>query len=101
MNTRNLRSYVRRALSGERATSQSEELAPEERARETMAVQLRRAEGIDRPAFRAQTGHDLDAVADKALTLLVELGLLHDDGVRVCLTREGKYVADAVIERLL
>jgi oxygen-independent coproporphyrinogen-3 oxidase len=101
VNTRDLRSYVRRALSGEPATFQSEELAPEERARETMAVQLRRAEGIDRPAFRVQTGYDLDAVADKALTLLVELGLLHDDGVRVCLTREGKYVADAVIERLL
>src|SRR5207245_5643043 len=44
LNTRNLRGYIRRVLSGEPATFQSEELGPAERARETMAVQLRRAE---------------------------------------------------------
>src|SRR5205085_467650 len=35
LNTRNLRAYVRRALSGEPTAFQSEELPPEERARET------------------------------------------------------------------
>ena len=43
LNTRNLTAYIRRCLSGEPATMQSECLPPEERARETMAVQLRRA----------------------------------------------------------
>jgi hypothetical protein len=33
--------------------------------------------------------------------MLIDHGLLDDDGRRVCLTRQGKYVADAVIERLL
>src|SRR5207248_128309 len=37
LNTRNLRGYIRRVLSGEPATFQSEELGPAERARETMA----------------------------------------------------------------
>jgi oxygen-independent coproporphyrinogen III oxidase len=101
LNTRDLRAYVRRALSGEPTAFQSEELPPEERARETMALGLRRAEGIGRAAFRAQTGYELDAVAGDALPALVEQGLLEDDGARVCLTRRGKYVADAVIERLL
>jgi oxygen-independent coproporphyrinogen III oxidase len=101
VNTRDLRGYVRKALSGEPATFQSEELGPEERARETMALQLRRAPGIDRAAFRAQTGFGLDAVAGDALGALVGQGLLEDDGVRVRLTRAGKYVADGVIERLL
>ncbi len=101
LNARDLDTYLRRALGGEPATFQSEELPPEERARETMAVQLRRADGIDRAAFRAQTGFDLDAVAGPALARHVELGLLDDDGQRVYLTRRGKYVADAVIERLL
>jgi oxygen-independent coproporphyrinogen-3 oxidase len=101
LNTRDLRAYVRRALSGEPTAFQSEVLPPEERARETMALGLRRAEGIDRAAFRAQTGYDLDVVAGDALPPLVEQGLLRDDGARVCLTRRGKYVADAVIERLL
>ena len=66
-----------------------------------MAVQLRRAEGIDRERYREQTGFDLDAVAGPAIVRHVELGLLHDDGGRVRLTREGKYVADSVIEALL
>lgn len=101
LNTRDLQEYLRRTLSGESAIFQSEELGPEERARETMAVQLRRAEGIDRGAFRAQTGHDLDALAGAAIVRHVELGLLADKSSSVSLTRRGKYVADKVIEGLL
>jgi oxygen-independent coproporphyrinogen-3 oxidase len=101
LNTRDLDRYVRRALSGESVTWQSEELGPVERARETMAVQLRRSEGIDRAAFRSQTGFDLDSLAGEELARLVELGLLADDGRGARLTRQGKYVADGVIERLL
>jgi oxygen-independent coproporphyrinogen-3 oxidase len=101
INTRDLNAYIRKALAGESCTFQSEELEPFERAKETMAVQLRRCEGIERTAFRAQTGHDLDAVAGQRLAALVGQGVLDDNGRRVCLTRQGKYVADAVIERLL
>jgi oxygen-independent coproporphyrinogen-3 oxidase len=64
-------------------------------------VQLRRAEGVERAAFQVQTGFDLDALAGPELRRLVGQALLRDDGRRVCLTRAGKYVADAVIERLL
>jgi oxygen-independent coproporphyrinogen-3 oxidase len=101
LNTRDLNTYLRRTLSGEPATFQSEELEPPERAKETMALQLRRSEGIDRAAYREQTGFDLDAVAGPAIMRHAELGLLCDDGRRVCLTRQGQYVADGVIERLL
>lgn len=101
LNTRDLRAYLKKIAAGEPATFQSEELPPEERVRETMAVQLRRCEGIDRTAFREQTGFELDSVAGPAIRRHVELGLLADDGQRVRLTRGGKYVADAVIERLL
>jgi oxygen-independent coproporphyrinogen-3 oxidase len=101
LNTRDLKRYIRLALSGESATMQAEELPPEERARETMAVQLRRAEGIDREAFCVQTGFVLDSLAGEAILRCVEMGLLMDDGKSVRLTRQGKYVADAVIEQLL
>jgi oxygen-independent coproporphyrinogen-3 oxidase len=101
LNTRDLRTYLRRVQACESPTMQSETLPPEERARETMAMQLRRAEGIDRRAFREQTGFDLDALAGPAITRHVELGLLADDGERMHLTRQGKYVADAVITGLL
>src|SRR3954465_14996005 len=43
VNTRDLRSYIRKALAGEPLAFQAEELGPEERARETLALGLRRA----------------------------------------------------------
>jgi oxygen-independent coproporphyrinogen-3 oxidase len=101
LNTRDLASYLRRLRAGEPATFQSEVLPPEERARETLALQLRRGDGIDRPAFRRQTGFDLDALAGPALARHVDLGFLEDDGRAVRLTRAGKFVADTVIRNLL
>ncbi len=101
MNTRDLDAYLRCAVDGQSVTQQSEELPAEERARETMAVQLRRMDGIERGGFKVQTGFDLDTVAGAALRPLVEQGFLIDDGRRVFLSREGKFVADAVIERLM
>lgn len=101
LNTRDLSTYLRRSLAGESVTFQSEVLSPEERARETLALQLRRAEGIERPGFREQTGFDLDALAGPGLQRHAALGLIVDDQVGVRLTRRGKYVADAVIEGLL
>jgi oxygen-independent coproporphyrinogen-3 oxidase len=101
LNVRSFPEYVRRALAGEPAAYQSEVLPPRERARETMAVQLRRAEGVQRRAFRERTAFDLDELAGPAITRHVDLGLLADDGDSVYLTRRGKFVADAVIENLL
>jgi oxygen-independent coproporphyrinogen-3 oxidase len=101
VNTRDLNAYFHKARAGEPCAFQSEELDPAERAKETMAVQLRRCDGIDRAAFRTQTGYDLDVVAGPKLVGLFQQGYLNDDGRRVCLTLQGKYVADAIIERLL
>jgi oxygen-independent coproporphyrinogen-3 oxidase len=101
LNVRDTQLYVRRVLAGESPTFQSETLPPLERAKETIAVQLRRAEGIDRAAFCRQTGLELDTLAGPAISKLVDLELLNDDGLRVCLTRRGKCVADAVIGELL
>ncbi len=101
LNTRDLNTYIRRCLSAESPTIQSEELEPEERARETMAVMLRHRDGIDRTRFKNQTGFDLDALVGDKLARLVEQKLLEDSSWRVCLTCAGQYVADAVIENLL
>jgi oxygen-independent coproporphyrinogen-3 oxidase len=101
VNTRDLQGYLRRALADEPAAFQSETLAPEERARETIGLNLRRAEGIHRPSFRHQTGFDLDALVGPSLTRHTALGLLVDDGGSVRLTRAGKCVADTVLEDLM
>lgn len=101
LNRRDLQGYLRQALAGEAPTLQSEVLAPEERARETIALQMRRAEGIARPAFREQTGFELDDLVGPALARHADLGLIVDDGVGVRLTRRGKCVADSLIRDLL
>jgi oxygen-independent coproporphyrinogen-3 oxidase len=101
LNTRSFADYLRRALAGDSPVMQAETLPPNERARETVAVQLRRGAGIHRHAFASQTGFELDMVAGEALRRQVELGLLVDDGVQVRLTRRGKCVADAVIADIL
>jgi oxygen-independent coproporphyrinogen-3 oxidase len=101
VNTRDFVGYIRRCLAGESPTQSSEQLDPHERARETMAVQLRRMEGINRERFVQQTTYALNAIAGETIEHLVRQGLLIDDGTCVRLSRAGKFVADGVIERLL
>ena len=100
-NSRDLQTYLRRALAGEPATFQSETLAPEERARETLMLNLRRSDGVDRRRFFEQTGYDLDALARPAIDRHLALGLLSEDPAGIRLTRRGVYVADTIIESFL
>jgi oxygen-independent coproporphyrinogen III oxidase len=101
LNTRDVQSYIRKAIAGESTVFQSEMLEGPARARETIAVQLRRGEGIDREEYRRQTGFALDDLAGPQIRRLAELGMLHDDNVRVRLTRKGKCVADALVCKLI
>jgi oxygen-independent coproporphyrinogen-3 oxidase len=101
LNVRNTTDYVRRVLSGEPPTFQSERLEPRERAFETAAVQLRRGDGIRRPAFREQTGFALGELLGDRLARLIELGLLEEAGGAVRLTRRGKCVADGVVAEVM
>ncbi len=101
LNTRSIHEYIRRTMAGESATFQSEVLELKDRARETIALQLRRSDGIDRRAFYNQTGFELDDLAGPALAQPIDLGLIEDDGISVRLTRKGKCVADAVIREFM
>jgi len=101
LNSRGVEDYIRRVLTGESATWRSEELAPDESARETAAVQLRRSAGIARTGFRFQTDCDLDAMTGGRIACFVAEGLLADDGESVRLTRRGRCVADTLIVKLV
>jgi len=100
VNTRDLDHYLKAVLAGETAVQQREALPPRERALETVAVQLRRGEGIERGAFQVQTGFGLEALVGHSLAQHLELGLLQEDAFSVRLTRRGKCVADAVIAEI-
>ncbi|MEI7686033.1 MAG: radical SAM family heme chaperone HemW [Planctomycetota bacterium] len=96
VNTRDLDTYIRRALAGTATAQQSETLEPRERALETLGQNLRRRLGIERERFAIQTGFSLAELGGAALERLVAWGLLQDDGRCVFLTRRGKCVADSV-----
>jgi oxygen-independent coproporphyrinogen-3 oxidase len=101
LNVRNTNDYIRKVLSGESPTFQSERLDGRERAVETAVIQLRRSDGVDKVRFREQTGFEFDGLFGGRLKALLSQGLLDDTGVSVKLTRRGKFVADGVIENLM
>jgi oxygen-independent coproporphyrinogen-3 oxidase len=101
LNIRDTALYIRKVLSGESPTFQREKLDPRNRAFETLAIQLRRLQGIDRVAFHEQTGFALDDLLGTRLAALVSADLLVDTQQAVRLTRRGLVVADAVIEELM
>ncbi len=101
LNVRDTKKYIQLLLSGEPATFQSERLDPRSRAFETIAVQLRRSDGIDRSRFLTQSGMDLDELIGEPITHLIAQELLSDDGRSVRLTLKGKFLADGMIEHLM
>lgn len=101
LNTRELNAYINRSMQGESAATQEERLENEDRARETVIVNLRLLEGIDKEAFRTQTGFSLDELAGAAIRKFTGLGLLNDDDARLRLTREGLPIADGILRAFL
>jgi oxygen-independent coproporphyrinogen-3 oxidase len=102
VNTRELPAYLRRIEAGEPATGPSEDLTPEERARETAVLMLRRtALGLDRADFLRRTGFAIDDLAGPAIERYRARGYLVDDGSRLRLSREGVFVADQVLAAFL
>ncbi len=101
LNTRDLDRYLRLALAGEDTAFQRERLEPWETARETLMLNLRRVEGVVPGEFKARTGFAPEQVLGGAVGHLICQGLLAQDDLGVRLTREGRFVADAVIVQLL
>jgi len=100
-NHRSTTTYLKRVLSGESPVAESETLEPRDRARERLVFALRRLEGIERPAFAAETGFEIDELVGSVLPDFIARGLLADDGTRLKLTREGLFVSDALWSRFL
>jgi oxygen-independent coproporphyrinogen III oxidase len=96
MNHRSVTTWIRRVQAGESPIAEVDALSLEDRAREAAVLGLRRIRGIDRAEFRAHTGFDLEALAGEAIAKNVRSGLLEADALAVRLTREGRFLADAV-----
>lgn len=101
LNTREINAYISRSLNGDSAATQEECLDDEQRARETVIVQLRLTDGIDESSFERQTGFRLGDLAPEAIRKFKAVGLLADGEGRLRLTREGLPVADGILGAFL
>jgi oxygen-independent coproporphyrinogen-3 oxidase len=93
--------YVRCIEAGRSPRIQQERLSLDHRARETVMLQLRLIEGVDRSVFRARFGRDPVEMFADVVERHAALGLLRVDEPRVALTRHGLLVADSVMADFL
>ena len=98
---RSVTTWIKRTLSQQSTVAESERLSDEDRAREAIALGLRRNDGVLRDTFRSYFGIKLDDLASEAIRLNRQSGLLVDDGDRITLTREGRFLADTVVSTFL
>jgi oxygen-independent coproporphyrinogen-3 oxidase len=95
-NHRSTTTWMTRVLAGEDCSGDVDAMSIEDAARERLVVGLRRRDGVDRAAFRAASGCDLDAVAGPAVARWVAAGLATDLGPHIRLTRAGLLVSDTL-----
>lgn len=95
-NHRSVTTYIKRVLRGDSSVAHHETLSLEESARERLVLGLRTLSGIDRRQFAVETGCDLESLAGNVIDRYVQLGMLHDDGLRIRLTRKGLMLSDAI-----
>jgi oxygen-independent coproporphyrinogen-3 oxidase len=100
-NVKSLVLWTERLLAGRPARDFEERLEPEARAREALVMGLRRTDGVERAAFRAETGFDYAALRGREIERLAGLGLLEEAGGRLRLTERGLFVSDAVFAELV
>ena len=97
LNHRSVTTWIKRVRAGQSPIADSEELSPEERARERVMLGLRRTEGIDLDGFHEQTGLDFRNLAPESFLRNLRRGFLEEVDGHVRFTREGRFVADTVI----
>ena len=73
-------------------------LTSEDQASEFLLMGLRLKEGVDKRRYEALAGKPLDA---RAVTELVDLGMITDAGDKIIVSNQGFIVLNAVISRLL
>ncbi len=95
-NHRSTTTYLKRVLSGQSPVAESEQLNPEDSARERLVFGLRRMQGVDRDRFRETTGFSIEQLGGADLNKFVDHKLLQWNGPQLQLTRAGLMVSDSL-----
>jgi oxygen-independent coproporphyrinogen-3 oxidase len=100
-NHRSVTTWIKRVLAGQSPVMDSEQLPPEDAARERLVIGLRRTAGIELADFVADTGFAVDELAAEPIQRHVAAGLLERTPTHLRLTREGRFLSDSVTVDLL
>ena len=101
LNHRSVTTWLKRVLAGESGVGETEELSPEDRARELLVLSLRQTDGIEASEFERRSGIEVQTLVGESIERLVEQNLLEHAANRIRLTREGRFLADSVAGDLL
>ncbi|MFA5339780.1 MAG: radical SAM family heme chaperone HemW [Candidatus Omnitrophota bacterium] len=101
-----VREYIKRAEAGESTVASSERLTRDRKAKETAAVKIRTAEGIDFGWFKENTGFDFGELEADALDKLSGAGLIKYKKIEgkaagIALTKKGFLFCDTVSSELI
>ena len=100
-NHRSTFTYLQRVLAGQSPVAESEQLDPEDRARERLVFGLRRLEGVDLGRFEQETGFAVERLLGASLVRYQQLGLLTVQASHLKLTRSGLLISDALWPEVL
>jgi oxygen-independent coproporphyrinogen-3 oxidase len=95
-NHRSPTTWMKGVLAGGECVGDVDAMTDEAAARERLVVGLRRRDGVEREAFRAASGFEIDPLAGAAIAGWVAQALATDDGAVVRLTHAGLLVSDAL-----
>lgn len=101
VNHRSTTTYLKKVESGITPVHESEEIKPEQYARERFAFGMRMIEGVDVDQLTAETGIDLQKLCRDELLHMQQHDLIASDGPRLYLTERGILFADTVASNLL
>ena len=101
-NVPDVRKYVEAPSSAPKSiVAEEEQLAPEDRARETAIQMLRMTEGINHARFEAITGFKANEFFSRQIAEYAGLGLIESDASCVRLTRRGLLLSNKVMTAFL
>ncbi|HCL90408.1 MAG TPA: oxygen-independent coproporphyrinogen III oxidase [Candidatus Atribacteria bacterium] len=101
MNYENPAKYIKETMSGKLPIDNGERLSLRKRMTETIILGLRTKDGVGYKKFKKRFGVSLNDIFCKQINKLVNLGLLEKSYVKIKLTRDGIFLANAVFREFI
>jgi len=101
LNHRSVTTWIKRLQQGLSPVQEAEILDLDLQRREAVMLGLRQIVGIDRQHFQQRFGTTVRELAPAAYARFLNVGWLMETETHVCLTTEGRFVADSVMSEFL